>query len=357
MSLKYLLWAFGLSFLLMGCDKPEIKSPTVGVLTQSSTDSFEKVTPNNRLHFPEDHGEHPTFKTEWWYLTANLTAENGERYGVQWTQFRIATGSHDQSGWGTPQVYMAHVVISSNQGTQHAERFARGGIGQAGIQASPYRAWLDNWTWQSATDSPFPGVLTFEDNGMLGELSIVNNGELVLHGDKGYSKKHPAEDRASYYFSAPFLQLQGTLMLNGKTVKVTGQGWYDREWSSSMLSTEQQGWDWFSIHLDDGSALMAAQIRSEDKKNYSFGSRSWPDGRVTALSSSEIYLTPISYSTIDGKVLPLKWRIDIPSQDIKLSVGVERKQRWLPFSFPYWEGPIFVNGSHNGRGFMELTGY
>ena len=141
-------------------------------------------------------------------------------------------------------------------------------------------------------------MLTFEDGAMAGELSVVNKGELVLHGDKGYSKKHPAEDRASYYFSAPFLQLQGTLVVDGETLKVSGEGWYDREWSSSMLSAEQQGWDWFSIHLDDGSALMAAQIRAKDKKAYSFGSRSWPDGRVIPLNSEEIYLTPISYSSI-----------------------------------------------------------
>ncbi|MGR5151556.1 lipocalin-like domain-containing protein [Photobacterium swingsii] len=357
MPFKSLLWILSFSLLLAGCDKPEVKPPTVGVLTQTPTDNFEQVTPNNRLHFPKDHGEHPRFKTEWWYLTANLTAENGEQYGVQWTQFRVATGSHDQKGWGTPQVYMAHLVVSGRHGVKYAERFARGGIGQAGVQASPYRIWLDNWTWQSTGETPFPGVLTFEDGAMAGELSVVNKGELVLHGDKGYSKKHPAEDRASYYFSAPFLQLQGTLVVDGETLKVSGEGWYDREWSSSMLSAEQQGWDWFSIHLDDGSALMAAQIRAKDKKAYSFGSRSWPDGRVIPLNSEEIYLTPISYSTIDGKVLPLKWRIDIPSQEIKLSVGVERKQQWLPFSFPYWEGAISVKGSHNGRGFMELTGY
>ncbi|MDO6542388.1 lipocalin-like domain-containing protein [Photobacterium sanguinicancri] len=357
MSFKSFLCVMCLSVLLVGCEQPEIASPTVSVLTETPTDDFEKVIPDRTLHFPADHGEHPTFKTEWWYLTANLKTDQGERYGVQWTQFRIATGSHDTKGWGTPQIYMAHVVVSDSNGMQHAERFSRGGIGQAGVQTSPYRIWLDNWSWQSTSEGPFPGQLSFEDNGMAGELTVLNKGEIVLHGDAGYSKKHPAEDRASYYYSAPFLQLQGKLTLNGKTVNVQGEGWYDREWSSSMLSTEQQGWDWFSIHLDDGSALMAAQIRSDDRKAYSFGSRSWPDGRVTTLSSDEIYLTPISYSTIDGKVLPLKWRIDIPSQNIKLSIGAERKQQWLPFSFPYWEGQIMVKGSHNGRGFMELTGY
>ncbi|WP_199451240.1 lipocalin family protein, partial [Vibrio harveyi] len=71
----------------------------------------------------------------------------------------------------------------------------------------------------------------------------------------------------------------------------------------------------------------------------------------------EIYLTPLSYSTTSGKTLPMKWRVDIPSQEIRLSVGVLRKEQWLPFTFPYWEGPISVTGSHQGRGFMELTGY
>jgi len=25
--------------------------------------------------------------------------------------------------------------------------------------------------------------------------------------------------------------------------------------------------------------------------------------------------------------------------------------------FPYWEGPVFATGSHEGRGYLEMTGY
>ncbi|MGR5147288.1 lipocalin-like domain-containing protein [Photobacterium alginatilyticum] len=343
--------------LLVGCDTDEPRSNSADILRQGGEGNYQPVIPGKKWAFPKDHLSHPAFKAEWWYLTANLEAENGETFGVQWTLFRFASGNEPGNGWKNPQMYMAHTVVTSRNKIWHAERFARGGIGQAGVTDNPYRAWLDNWSWRSYSDSPFPGTLAFSDGEMAAKLDIINLGELIFQGENGYSRKHPTEDVASYYFSAPFLSLNGTLELDGKTYKVKGDGWYDREWSSEGLSQKQNGWDWFSVHLDDGSALMVSQVREEGGKPYFFGSLSWPDGKTIVLQPEDILLKPKSYVKHQGRQFPLQWRIEVPTQQIQLEVDVVRKEQWLPFIFSYWEGPIRVKGSHSGQGFMELTGY
>lgn len=344
--------------LLTGCDNTsEPVDRSVAIMSSETDSAFAPVVPGRTFHFPADHLPHPEFRTEWWYLTANLTSEEGEVFGVQWTLFRNAASNLNGHGWQSPQRFMAHAVVTSRDKTWAAERFARGGIGQAGVIGQPFRAWLDNWNWRSFSDSPFPGILSFSDGGMQAKLVIQNMGSLILQGDEGFSQKHPTQDIASYYYSAPFLALNGQLKLDGKTYQVSGDGWFDREWSSTGLSANQLGWDWFSIHLDDGSALMLYQIREKDQPPYVLGSLSQPDGKKTELTAADIRLSPASFTTHEGKNYPLDWYVDIPSQQIKIRVNVVRKAQWLPFIFSYWEGPITVSGSHSGQGFMELTGY
>ncbi|MGF1681898.1 lipocalin-like domain-containing protein [Photobacterium minamisatsumaniensis] len=347
----------GLLFLF-GCDNAaNVDNRSVAIMAEQGNEHFKQVEPNKVFSFPEDHLPHPEFKNEWWYFTANLQSEKGDVFGVQWTLFRSASSIKKEKGWMSPQRFMAHAVITSKDNTWAAERFSRGGIGQAGVTGRPFQAWLDNWKWKSYSDSPFPAVLTFSDGNMEASLSVQKSGKRILQGESGYSKKHSTENIASYYFSEPFLQVAGKLELDGKEYQVKGKGWYDREWSSAGLSQKQEGWDWFSIHLDDGRALMLYQIREKQSQPYYFGSISWPNGESISLAQEDIRLVPVSYTTHKGKNYPLNWNLEIPSQQIKLKVDVVRKEQWLPFVFSYWEGPISVSGSHSGQGFMELTGY
>ncbi len=346
-----------IAMILSGCDNKPTRSNSVKTLTQSQDFVFEPVVKGEPIVFPRDYGEHPEYLAEWWYLTANLKTETGKEIAVQWTLFRMATSDDDLTGWKTPQMYMAHAVITTKEKIWATERFARGGIGQAGVSLKPFRAWLDNWSWRAPTSNPFPGQLEFSDDDMLARLNIKQRGAIVLQGDKGYSQKHPLLGIASYYYSAPFLDLDGIIELDGKQYKVNGRGWFDREWSSSMLSAKQQGWDWFSIHLEDGSALMVSQLREKGQRPYFIGSRSWPNGKVVELDNNQIRMKPLHFLEVSGISFPLSWLIEVPSQGLRLQTNVVRRDQWLHFMFPYWEGPIKVTGSQKGKGFMELTGY
>ncbi|NAX48136.1 carotenoid 1,2-hydratase [Photobacterium halotolerans] len=351
---------------ITGCEPTGHENRTADILSQQSQTGFEQVLPGQPLVFPRDHLSHPGFRTEWWYLTANLETEQGQWIAVQWTLFRIATqpfsGAENATGWQDTQRFMAHAVVTTAEKRWQAERFARGGIGQAGVEDKPYRLWLDNWRWQGLDSSPFPGTLTFADASadanMAAELNIRSYGNLVRQGEAGYSQKDPTDPRlASYYYSMPFLLLDGVVTLDGVPMAVKGEGWFDREWSSQAMSEHQTGWDWFSLHLDDGRALMLYQLRSTQHDPFVFGSLSWPDGRSIALSSDQASLTPIATSTLSGREFPTRWHLQVPAQQIDLDVQAQREDQLLPFLFPYWEGPVTASGSHNGQGFMELTGY
>src|SRR6266516_205383 len=111
-----------------------------------SPDGFAAVVPGKRFAFPADHGPHPEFRIEWWYVTANLKDTSGAAYGAQWTLFRQAARSGAAlEGWANQQVWMGHAAVTSASTHRSTEIFARGGVGQAGVEAAPFQAWIDNW--------------------------------------------------------------------------------------------------------------------------------------------------------------------------------------------------------------------
>ncbi len=236
-------------------------------------EDFAKVTPGTTLEFPRDFGSHPNYRIEWWYLTANLEDAQGGSYGVQWTLFRqVLEPGPERKGWANQHVWMGHAAVTSKDRHRYAETFARGGVGQAGVLTVPFQAWLDSWTLRS----PEPWLdasrleVTASGPDFRYQLRLRSNARPVLHGDRGYSRKS-GRGQASYYFSQPFLEVEGVVTLDGVEVKVSGRAWMDREWSSQPLAPDQTGWDWFSLHLDTGEKLMLFQIRHEDGKDYRTG--------------------------------------------------------------------------------------
>ncbi|CZF85926.1 lipocalin-like domain-containing protein [Grimontia marina] len=351
--LSCLLALFG-SLLLK--DAPPDRT-AVAALVAANADDFSKVIPGRDIQFPKDYGSHDDFRQEWWYVTGNLQDEAGNQYGVQWTLFRSAISSENGQGWNNNQIFMAHAVLTSKDGVYASERFSRGGIGQAGVTDNPFNVWLDNWQWRGTNKKPFPAKLQASDKDFSFTLSMSQTLPEILQGENGYSRKHAEKDVASYYFSVPAVSLDGTLELDGKIVKVSGKGWVDREWSTQALSEDQLGWDWFSIQLDDGRSLMLVQVRGEETP-HRFGSITDAAGHSIILSNSDIDMTPIAFAKMPtGRHLPIKWQIKLPLHDIMLTTKPVHDQNWLPFTFPYWEGPILVRGTATGVGFMEATGY
>jgi len=313
---------------------------------------FAQPQPGTKLQFPADHGAHPTYRIEWWYVTANLTGPDGTPYGLQWTLFRSALAPRDGQGWQTPQLWMGHAAVTTPKAQYVAEHLARGGVGQAGVQAEPFSAWIDDWALQG----PDFDRLHMSGSGteFAYDVGLTATGPLVLHGQNGYSVKS-GSGQASYYYSQPFFKLSGTLTLPEGNIPVTGTAWLDHEWSSQPLSQDQTGWDWFSLSFDTGDKLMGFVLRGTS--DYTAATWINADGTATPLPAGAFTATPVTRQTIAGHTVPVIWHVALPDHGIDVTVKALNPDAWMATTVPYWEGPVTVSGSQNGVGYLEMTGY
>ena len=319
----------------------------------TDVDGFSSPQRPAQFDFPTDHGPHYDYRIEWWYLTANLEGRDGTPYGLQWTLFRSALTSDGGKGWSSPQLWMGHAAVTTPDAHFVTERLARGGIGQAGVQADPFEAWIDDWQLVG----PDFATLTMTASGpeFAYDMVLKSDGPLVFHGDEGYSVKS-AEGQASFYYSQPFYAIEGTLILPTGSIEVAGDAWLDREWSSQPLSDNQTGWDWFSLSLEDGK-LMGFRLRQTDGSYYTSATWIDPNGSATSYSNGAFEADPVAISDVGGRDVPTTWNVRLPDRGVDVEVTAINPQAWMDTSVPYWEGPIIVLGSHTGRGYLEMTGY
>ncbi len=321
----------------------------------SDAEGFALPAPDPEFAFPADHGPHPEFRIEWWYVTANLEGPDGTPYGVQWTLFRSALRPGEDDGWSSPQIWFAHAAATTPEEHYVAERFARGGIGQAGVTATPFDAWIDEW--RMAGDDIGEVRLSASAELFAYDLSLTANGPIVLQGENGYSVKSD-EGQASYYYSQPHYAVAGTLTLpDTGELQVAGSAWLDREWSSQPLSDRQVGWDWFSLHFRSGAKMMGYLMRQTDAPPYAVSTWIEPDGTATTLPVGALSAEPLSTTEVAGRELPTAWRLALPQRELDIEVRALNPRAWNDTSFPYWEGPVTISGSHEGRGYLEMTGY
>ena len=357
MKIKPLMWA--LLLLLSGCDKAPAPEESFAGLGSAAAD-FAQVVPGKVFSFPEDHGPHDGFRIEWWYVTANLKDAQGNLFGVQWTLFRNALqAGPTQSGWRDSTVWLGHAAVTSATHHYAAERYARGGVGQAGAQAVPFNAWIDDWNFASRPGAASPLAdmqLTASGAQFAYDLHLTSSRPLVLQGEQGYSRKSD-QGQASYYYSQPFFSATGSVRIDGTTYQVSGPAWLDREWSSQPLAANQSGWDWFSLHLDRGEHLMLFRVRQQDGPGYLTGTWITADGQAQTLRSEQIELVPQDTAKVAGRSMPVRWTIRIPDKQLDISLSALNPNAWMNLRIPYWEGPVRVSGSHGGRGYLEMTGY
>jgi predicted secreted hydrolase len=311
------------------------------------------------LSFPQDHGAHPDYRIEWWYLTANLKGADGKEYGAQWTLFRSALVPEEKLGWQSPQLWMGHAALTTAEKHYSAERVARGGVGQAGVKLSPFAASIDDWGMTGRAPSPSDALSALSVNasgdGFSYRLDLDAKGPLVLQGDRGYSVKS-AQGQASYYYSQPSYDVTGTITVDGKDITVTGQAWFDHEWSSQPLAKDQTGWDWFSFHFADGTKLMGFRLRDAGE---GFTSATWiaADGTPEPQPPGALTVTPLAWKDVKGHRVPVQWKIALPGKGLEVTTTPVNPDAWMDTQLSYWEGPVRLEGTHPGQGYVEMTGY
>lgn len=344
------------------------------VLVPLQGDGWKRVEPGLALTFPRDHGAHPEFQTEWWYLTGHLEDDAGARFGFQFTVFRrgLEPGAGAE---GSPlrasAAYAGHLALTdlARDETRFAERLrrasplARAAEGELDVH-------LEDWSLVREPASGPGGteqlVLAAGDpaRGFAFDFRLRPEKPLVLHGERGYSQKGADPLNASAYVSWTRLALDGSLRLDGVERRVHGSAWYDHEFGTSVLADGAVGWDWFSVQLADGRELMAFVLRDAAGAALaaSAGTLIERDGTTRALTGSDFHLTSSAKWTSPRTraTYPSGWTLALPSAALELTLtplvpACELVSTTTGVS--YWEGPVEVTGSATGRGYAELTGY
>ena len=326
---------------------------------------YERVVPGYALAFPRDHGSHPQFRVEWWYLTGWLNAAAGNAYGFQITFFRNRPGVAEEnpSAFAPRQLIFAHAALADPHRGElaHDQRAAREGFGLAGADAQTTHAWIHDWSL-ALLDGRY--VAKIAARGFALDLVFTPSQPIMLNGEAGISRKGPEASEASYYYSWPHLAVTGTIEKGDTKSAVTGTAWLDHEWSSEPLAPGATGWDWVGLNLDDGGALMVFRIRDR------FGNALWAGG---AYRSRDGIAKTFERGEIDF-VAERHWRSPSTQAEYPVAMAVHAGRSQLAIEplmddqeldaragtgTIYWEGAVRAvdAGREVGRGYLELTGY
>ena len=369
-----------------GCLRAATAPPAVGsgVLSGGAPPAgFAQAQERRTFVFPRDHGPHREFRQEWWYVTGNLDAASGERFGFELTFFRLAleppgtaaapdaetTPGAQPSAWRSRELYMAHFAVSdlARRRFRFAQKLSREALGLAGAQAQPaqgqaLKVWIDDW---SLTDSDRQWTVQATQDGYTIELTLESLTAPVLNGDAGLSRKSAEAWAASYYYSIPRLAVRGRVLRDGRPLEVHGLAWLDREWGSGGLGAAQAGWDWFALQLNDGSALMFYALRERDGHRDPHSAGTWVSstGEARPLASADVSIVVGGeWRGGRGARYPAAWRLRVPALALEVAVQPVLPDQELRTIPPYWEGAVDVSGERagrhiSGRGYVELVGY
>ncbi len=362
-----LLWLTSLSMR----PHDQAGTPALDLAAALSADNanYARADRVREFHFPTDHGPHPRFRHEWWYFTGNLKTPDGHRFGYELTIFRFALSPHREargSRWGTNQLYMGHLALTDPQreSFDFFERFSRGALGLAGARSTPFKVWLEDWEIAALGKHVFPWRLSAEVRNVALDLTLWPVKPRVLQGDRGLDRKSSAGD-ASYYYSYTRLRTAGAVRVGERVFSVSGRSWLDREWSSSALAQDQQGWDWFALQLDNGADLMFYRLRGSDGTPDPNSGGVWVTwhGSSISLAHDDVTLSELDYwRSPRGGTYPVRWRMSVPQRDCKFTITPLLADQELDVSVRYWEGAVAIRGvcggeEVRGRGYVELTGY
>lgn len=348
----------------------------VVLLSYARADEFERAATWRPLEFPRDHASHPEYRTEWWYFTGVLEADDGRTFGFQATWFRTGlerNGAERRSRLATRDLMFFHGAITdvSSKSFAHESVASRAASSWAGAATEDLRVHVFDRTLARRPDGSWEVAFTVE--GRRVELVLTAQRPPLLHGvEPGLSQKGPVRGQASYYYSFPRMRAEGTLELEpgGSRVAVRGRSWFDQEFGSNQLADDQIGWDWFSVALSDGSDLMLYVIRRDDGtiEPASSGTLRRPDGSRAHLPLEAFTIEVLERwrSAASGATYPSRWRIRIPDHAIDLTVTPLVADQELrtqgTTGVTYWEGLSQFRGDANGvavtgRGYIELVGY
>lgn len=351
--------------------------------------AFQQPKPDTLLVLPRDHGPHPEFRNEWWYFTGwfkSGVGELAEELGIQITFFRSApdVDLNNPSRFSPAQLLIAHVAIAHPKKgiLVHDQIALRAQKGEAEISGSDIECLninLPKWNLRSKDGSTWTCSIAGQKIGL--QLTAMQTQAPWLQGENGFSRKGPDPIQSSHYITLPHMQTEGFVTLDGKKQPIQGKFWMDHEWSSTVLAPEAQGWDWVGLLGEDGSSLMAFQIRNKTPGKppvWTHACLRQADGRTRDFKNVQFNTLKNWKSTKTGTQYPVSQSIQLDGNTYILTPMFDDQELDARMSSGtlYWEGAVRVDmvtgevksGSKSvsnlgskpqawGKGYLEMTGY
>ena len=341
--------------------------PPAGPAAEGNYLSYPDVVAGAPMVFPADHGSHPHYRTEWWYVTGWLQTTAGEQLGFQVTFFRTRPDVRpDNPSAFTPrQLIIAHAALSDTQlgRLRHDQRIARAGFGLAGAATGDTDVRLDDWSLSREAGAAGNYRARVTGDGFSFDLELAPTQPAMVNGADGYSQKGRMPGSASFYYSVPQLTVSGRVS-DGQGSDVRGSAWLDHEWSTALLDPDAAGWDWVGLNLDDGGALMAFRMRDRDGGQlWAGGTLRRADGAVETFAPREIEFTPgRRWRSLRTSIeYPVSWQVRAGPVKVALEPLFDDQEAdsRATTGAVYWEGAVRAldAGGPVGRGYLELTGY
>ena len=352
--------AVALSFLIVACGSTD-SSPTdggtaAGADTGTATDGGPGVDagqdaglevdlcteiPEGRVMLPADEAAHSE-DLEWWYWTGHLHTADGRWFGFHHTFFLTHRGP--LSG----QVVHHAIADIDDDSFHHIEEIAIGGppVVDPGFQFAVGA--------QTASGANGSDTLHGAVEGYTMDLALTAVKAPVFQHESGYTDY--SFGGYTYYYSRERMAAEGTIVIDGETLPVTGSAWFDHQWGTLGPAVEF-GWDWFALQLDDNREIMLFIVRVEGEDVFVGGSLSEADCMSTPIEPSEFEVTPIGeWRNAADCPYPSGWNVRVRDENYVVTPAIEDQELATTIK-TYWEGAAVVSGDATGRAYVELTGY
>lgn len=343
-GMKYLfLLVFGA--MLIGCASTPTPTPT-------------PAFPLPPLSLPADELPH-NYLTEWWYFNGHLEANSKSKYAFHYVIFQV------RDPFTSQPTYIAQVAFSELESEQFSVQERSSNL-LPKLEGNKFRITIVDEMqepWGMNGDGNTYELVAGTDKANF-KLNLKALGEPILHYGDGIVDFRQAG--ISYYYSRPRLEIDGWVEVKGKSEKVTGLAWLDKQWGDFIPVAVS--WDWTSVNLSDGSDLKLSVVRNEKNVEIvKYGTLVKSSGEVLHLEGQDFEFKPIGqqvYASEKGSIYPTKWSIIVPDEEIDLELEAYiPKSEFISDAFrnKYWEAAMLAKGTSKnvlvtGQGFVELTG-
>jgi predicted secreted hydrolase len=283
------------------------------------------------VHLPADQAAHPSATDEWWYTVGHLYSR-GHEYGYE---VQLASSG------------LAELAITDVTAAKYYSQQVIYKPGQFSVSTTRLDVRMPDATLSGPMNAMH--LTATLPQGSL-DLQLSAKGPVLYDNGTGL---FPFLNGSSYYYSLPSLRTSGTLTLSGKTGKVTGLSWLDRQWGTWDW-TQLHRWTWMSIQLRNGDSINLWDLLSKQ------GEQHWAtvlhrDGSESLVSVAPLAkrATDFATSPTTGQRYPGKWTVEIPSLKTRLTVTatptLQEIQAKMPVSPGINEAASTVTGTYQGK--------